>query len=257
MASLVGRLAPWLEVVDDLLRQRLTDYPHRTLVHQFGETFDAEPSWNWVNADGTFGFELLRPPPNWPRADELEYMRTEGMQRHPLIKWFASTQALDAQTIGRVPSTVASRRDREMVVSLLRKVALDEQLGIPYKAGPAGIRLFVIARTRTDFDDDDVELARRLQPLLMLLDRQVRVLQAMPLAACQNGHTAGLTGRELAVIQLLAEGLTAVAIAHRLAASPRTIHKHLEHIYRKLDVADRLTAVRTAELRGIISSRST
>ena len=257
MASLVGRLAPWLEVVDDLLRQRLTAYPHRTLVHQFAEAFDAEPSWHWVNADGTFGFELLRPPPNWPSADQLEYWRVEGNQRHPLLKWFATTQMLDAQTFVRVPSTVASRQDREIVTSQLRTVGLDEQLAIPYKAEPIGKRFFVIARTGTDFDDDDVELARRLQPLLMLVDRQVRVLQAMPPVGCQNGHTAGLTGRELAVIQLLAEGLTAVAIAHRLAASPRTIHKHLEHIYRKLDVADRLTAVRAAELRGIIRSPST
>lgn len=257
MAGLVGRLAPWLEVVDDLLRQRLTAYPHGTLVRQFGDTFDAEPSWNWVNADGEFGFELLRPPPGWPTAGELEYWRIEGMPRHPLMKWFAATQQIDAQTIGRVPSNVAGRQDRELVTSALERFGLDEQLAIPYTAGAAGLRLFVIARTGTDFDDDDVELARRLQPLLMLLDRQVRVLQSMPPAACQNGHAASLTGRELAVIQLLAEGLTAVAISHRLASSPRTVHKHLEHIYRKLEVADRLTAVRTAELQGLITGAAT
>ena len=79
----------------------------------------------------------------------------------------------------------------------------------------------------------------------------------MPPAACHNGRAASLTGRELAVIQLLAEGLTAVATSHRLASSPRTVHKHLEHIYRKLEVADRLTAVRTAELQGLIRGAAT
>ena len=49
---------------------------------------------------------------------------------------------------------------------------------------------------------------------------------------------------------LLADGLTAQAIASRLAVSRRTVHKHLEHLYRKLGAADRLTAVLRAQGRG-------
>ena len=63
----------------------------------------------------------------------------------------------------------------------------------------------------------------------------------------------GLTGRELAVLHLLVEGCTAVAMAHRLGISVRTVQKHLEHVYRKLGVADRLGAVLTAQRAGLIS----
>ena len=51
-----------------------------------------------------------------------------------------------------------------------------------------------------------------------------------------------LTSRELAVLHLLVEGCTAVAMAHRLGISVRTVQKHLEHVYRKLGVTNRLAA---------------
>lgn len=254
MAASEERLSPWLDVVGDLLRQRLTVFPHSTLVRQFAATFEAEPSWNWVNADGTFGFELLHPPSNWPPTAELEYWRAGGMQRHPLIKWYGTARDGDAQTIGRVPLTVADREDRGIVRSQLRPVGLDEQLSIPYRFTSGSHKTFVLARTGEDFSDEDVELARLIQPLFMLLDRQIAVLGAQPdtTRLCQT--TTGLTGREMAVVQLLAEGHTAMAIARRLGSSPRTVHKHLEHIYRKLGVRDRLTAVRSPQLRELLST---
>jgi DNA-binding CsgD family transcriptional regulator len=58
-----------------------------------------------------------------------------------------------------------------------------------------------------------------------------------------TGQTAGLTEREATVLQLVALGRTNVAIAHLLGTSPRTVAKHLEHIYRKLGVSGRAAAV--------------
>jgi len=69
-------------------------------------------------------------------------------------------------------------------------------------------------------------------------------------------ETAPLTGRELAVLQLLAEGLIAQAISHRLGVSVRTVHKHLETVYEKLDSHDRLSAVLRAQQLGIIAIHS-
>ena len=61
-----------------------------------------------------------------------------------------------------------------------------------------------------------------------------------------------LTEREAAVLRLLVEGCTAVAIAHRLGISVRTVQKHLEHLYRKLGVGDRLQAVLAAQRAGLV-----
>jgi ATP/maltotriose-dependent transcriptional regulator MalT len=57
----------------------------------------------------------------------------------------------------------------------------------------------------------------------------------------------GLTCRELAVLHILAEGLTAAAIGRRLGIAPRTVTKDLEHIYAKLHTSDRLSAVLKAQ----------
>jgi pimeloyl-ACP methyl ester carboxylesterase/DNA-binding CsgD family transcriptional regulator len=48
-----------------------------------------------------------------------------------------------------------------------------------------------------------------------------------------------LTGRELEVAALIADGLTNQAIASRLAIAPRTAEAHVENIRRKLDVRSR------------------
>ena len=63
-----------------------------------------------------------------------------------------------------------------------------------------------------------------------------------------------LTEREFAVLRLPGAGLTAQAIARRLTTSPRTVHKHLEHLYRKLGVRDRLMAVQRARDVGLLAA---
>ena len=83
----------------------------------------------------------------------------------------------------------------------------------------------------------------------MLLARQYAVVDGAATAATE---TAGLTGRELAVLRLLADGLTAHAIARRLGVSPLTVRKHLENTYRKLGVPDRMLAVLQAQRLGLV-----
>ena len=52
-----------------------------------------------------------------------------------------------------------------------------------------------------------------------------------------------LTDRETQILRLVAEGHTNASIAHALEVSPRTVAKHLEHSYRKLQVSSRAAAV--------------
>ena len=66
-----------------------------------------------------------------------------------------------------------------------------------------------------------------------------------------------LTGRELAVLQLLAEGHSTRLIGRQLLCSPRTVEKHLERSYRKLGVRDRVNAVRLARAWGLAPSVNT
>ena len=62
-------------------------------------------------------------------------------------------------------------------------------------------------------------------------------------SALAGGGLADLTGRETQILRLVAAGRTNIAIAHELQVSPRTVAKHLEHLYRKLGVSSRAAAV--------------
>lgn len=61
-----------------------------------------------------------------------------------------------------------------------------------------------------------------------------------------RGLSASLTPREAEVLSWLAKGKTNRDIADILGMSPRTVNKHLEHIYEKLGVETRTAAVAAA-----------
>ena len=66
------------------------------------------------------------------------------------------------------------------------------------------------------------------------------VLDAMLGFVCEpTSPGPQLTGRELEVAELVAEGLTNQAIARRLSVAPRTAEAHVENIRRKLQVHSR------------------
>jgi DNA-binding NarL/FixJ family response regulator len=64
---------------------------------------------------------------------------------------------------------------------------------------------------------------------------------------------ADLTGRELSVLELLAEGSTNKEIAGMLNISDNTVRHHVNNIMEKLHVSDRTEAVATAIRSGVLS----
>jgi DNA-binding NarL/FixJ family response regulator len=61
-----------------------------------------------------------------------------------------------------------------------------------------------------------------------------------------RANPAGLTRRELEVLQHLAAGLRNADIADRLYLSPKTVERHVSSILAKLDVSTRTEAARRA-----------
>ncbi|BFU47834.1 response regulator transcription factor [Krasilnikovia sp. MM14-A1004] len=61
-----------------------------------------------------------------------------------------------------------------------------------------------------------------------------------------------LTAREVTVLTLLAEGMTAQAISRRLGIRVATVSKHQENLYRKLGTRDRLNTVLLARDLGLL-----
>jgi DNA-binding NarL/FixJ family response regulator len=71
-----------------------------------------------------------------------------------------------------------------------------------------------------------------------------------------NPETRPLTVRELTVLEVAAEGLTAREIGRRLGVSERTVTTHLNHIYGKLDARGRVAALTAAARMGLLSIAS-
>jgi DNA-binding NarL/FixJ family response regulator len=64
----------------------------------------------------------------------------------------------------------------------------------------------------------------------------------------------GLTARELEVLEMVARGLPNRAVAEELFLSDQTVKRHLRKVYRKLGVANRTEAARTAYRLGLHSA---
>lgn len=65
-------------------------------------------------------------------------------------------------------------------------------------------------------------------------------------------YRRSLTERELECLQIIAKGLSNIETASVLGLSKATIRTHLEHIYQKLDVCNRVEAVTEGLRQGLI-----
>ncbi|WP_420850227.1 response regulator transcription factor [Ramlibacter algicola] len=111
----------------------------------------------------------------------------------------------------------------------------------------------VLNRRGQDFGERDRERLRLLQPHLAFLyrvacrARPARRAEPAPIAPARpRAWPDALTPREREVVRWLAHGKTDAEIAALLGTSPRTVHKHLEHVYVKLGVETRTAAVMRA-----------
>lgn len=246
------RLAQWLDVVADILNRSLTRWPVEILSAELVESFDAATvDWNRRDSRGHLAFDS-----RGPREADLGMVQgwvDKFLHRHPLLHWYAAVSDSRPQSLSRVPLEVSPSRDQALVRELLTPHGWERVLCVPVAYEPFEHRAFLVMRGETDFTEHDMELAKYIQRLLIGLDKQIQLNRHYyGVTASSALWDVGLTGREQAVLALLAEGCTAVRIAHTLGVSQRTVNKHLENLYRKLQVRDRLSAVLQAQAVGLL-----
>jgi DNA-binding NarL/FixJ family response regulator len=117
------------------------------------------------------------------------------------------------------------------------------ELEAPYEAARARVLIGLACRALGDED----AAAMELDAARTVLARLGAVLDLDHLDKLATGPgaaagTAGLTGRELEVLRLVAAGKTNYAIASALQLAEKTVHRHVSNIYAKLGVSSRAAA---------------
>jgi DNA-binding CsgD family transcriptional regulator len=169
---------------------------------------------------------------------------TAFAHEHPLVVHYRRTG--DAQ-----PVMISDLLSRErfhrlgLYAEVFRHIPVEHQIAVTLPSPGRQVIGIAFNRARGDFTEDDRALLSVLRcPLASAVERARQRSRAREsLAAAAPGVLDGLTEREIHVLRLAALGRTNAAIAHALDVSPRTVAKHLEHIYRKLDVSSRASAV--------------
>jgi DNA-binding CsgD family transcriptional regulator len=195
----------------------------------------------------------------WTRNTSLVRANARSLEHaptHPLYQIYARGEQ-GPLTVSDVVDETVWRRNSSYLISREEVDGATRHLGVPMPAPPGAVRCLLVCRPGRDFSTRDREFARRIQPLLIRLDRHLIELQklhaSLP-APVQPAAKVGVSPRELTVLALLAEGLTAVAIARRLTISSHTVTKHQENLYRKLGTNDRLTTVLLGQDLGLIAT---
>jgi DNA-binding CsgD family transcriptional regulator len=203
-----------------------------------------------------------------PRPDEVVFLTEPelppGMgavfarlaHENPLIERFQRTRDGRAYRFSDVVTT-AQRHALAIHREFYGPLDIEHQIAFVLRTEPDTFLGVALCRSERDFADEERDLLDRARPFIiqgyrnaLAHTRVVRRLtgsSASPeaaLAAALRG--TGLTARESTVVSLVALGRAGGEIATALEVSERTVHKHLENAYRKLEVTSRSQAAGAA-----------
>jgi DNA-binding CsgD family transcriptional regulator len=206
--------------------------------------------------DGTTHQSLVWPP--W--AQRIESTPAESVA-HPLVRHYALRRDAEPRALQDVGDGLRWRTANRYAPMRARFADAPEHLGIPLDRRAGRVRFVGLGRAGRRFGDREHGYARRVHPVLVALDRHEATISRWRSPAGQPAAgrlaDAGVTPRELAVLTLLADGLTVAAVARRLGISPRTVAKHQENLQRKLHARDRLALVLNAQRLGLVRTPAT
>jgi DNA-binding CsgD family transcriptional regulator len=157
---------------------------------------------------------------------------------HPLVRYHTATRGAGAHRISDSLSTNAFR-ETPLYNDYYRRIGIDHAIAVPLYVDRGLLVSFVLNRKGRDFSDREKALLDLVREPLAALYRHA-LARERPLAALP------VTAREREVLEWLAAGKTDREIGTILRLSPRTVQKHLQHIYEKLGVETRTAAVMRA-----------
>ena len=180
-------------------------------------------------------------------VDKLRTRLTE----HPLFTPLVAGSATHPGEPTRLSDALSTRawRQHPLYLEILAPQAVPvHSICLPVSTSAAGkLNFYQFNRPDKDFTLSEVDLLARLQPVLLSLTRR-----SAP--ATQGANGVRLTDRETETLGHIAAGLTVTAAASRMKLSPATVHKHLEHIHKKLDTSGPVATVVRAIQLGLLEA---
>lgn len=166
---------------------------------------------------------------------------------HPLVRAHARNRSAVTTRISDIQSSEKFEAT-SLFQEYYRPLGLHHVMAVPLHVDDRFLAGFVLNRRGRGFSDRDRAVLELIRPNLANLYRLgVEIDCAGPAPAHFEKATrcaaANLTAREREVLDWLAAGKTNRDIASILGAKPRTVEKHLEHIFVKLGVETRTAAV--------------
>ncbi|MDD7964997.1 helix-turn-helix transcriptional regulator [Actinomycetospora lemnae] len=254
------REGEWLDLVADLVARPLTTWPVDRVLPLLARSFDA-PAGAYHGQEACGPVERRPWPPDFyddRLADVQCWSRLHAATDHPLLRYYLATGRAEVMQVADVPDRVADHRVQQRwraVCDDLLGSDVVSQVSLPVCLDERTHRAFLVGRA-DEYSPQEMGLLRRVQRVLVGLDRQIsahaRWAARTGALAAPTAEQVGLTPRESVVLDMLATGATARAIARRLTVGERTVQKHLQRVYAKLGVADRLAAVQRAQLLGLL-----
>jgi DNA-binding CsgD family transcriptional regulator len=177
---------------------------------------------------------------------------------------FSQHPAFAAYRCGRLAPGTAVALTELANLTTLRKLAFYTDFLQPYVVNdqllcvtPIGNQqgtVLVCCRAHVGFSHRSRAIADLITPHLTQAVARWRRIASLSAAVRRLGRHADqmdqagprlplLTSREREVVEHLMGGVTDQEIAHSLAISPRTVHKHLESAYRKLGIGNRASLI--------------
>jgi RNA polymerase sigma factor (sigma-70 family) len=183
--------------------------------------------------------------------DEIRRAFAEHSAMEPTIRFFRTTGDGRARRLSEVISA-QSLHALEIYRQAYRPLGVEYSMAITLRHAIDGLLVVALMRSDRDFTVWERDLLGRARPFLIQgyrnaiehtrvageprAEREERDFLVGALVA------EGLTVRESQVLALVAVGQSNREIAELLGVSQRTVHKHLERCFRKLDVRTRVQA---------------
>jgi DNA-binding CsgD family transcriptional regulator len=205
-------------------------------------------SLNEVGLERKHMFSIVKPPleERWHEA-----WAAYGLQ-NPLLERVARTRDGRPHRFSDVVS-VEELHNLDLYRELYGPIGLEHQVAFSLPADSGEVLGVALSRRKRDFSDDERELLELVRPhLIQAYNNAVRHSRlsrtrsdgapALASPPVEELRALGLTAREAEVLLLASAGLADRQIADTLEISSRTVGKHLQRCYAKLDVHDRSRA---------------